>query len=128
VRWKDYASQPLTLELGAVLDCNVTAADDAGVVSGRVTADGKPAANLVVVLIPESPVVRRVPSFTLTATTDAAGQYKLAGAIPGDYFVFAVPQSDDRVYFALDFADRHRADAKRVSVTPNGMLVVDLQR
>jgi carboxypeptidase family protein len=124
---KDYASRPLTLELGTVLDCDVTAADDAGAVSGRVALGGKPAANLVVVLIPESRVMRRLPSFTRTAATDAAGQYKLAGAVPGDYFVFAVPPSDDRVYFALDFADRHRADAKRVSVTPNGMLVVDLQ-
>jgi hypothetical protein len=124
---KDYVSQPLQLELGAVLDCDVTAADEAGAVSGRVTTDGKPSANLVVVLIPESPAARRLPSFTLTATTDAAGRYRLAGAIPGDYFLFAVPESEDHIYFAVDFADRNRAGARHVSIAPNGTLVVDLQ-
>ena len=124
---KDYVSEPMRLDNGAVLNCELTAGDDTGVVSGRVSDGANPVADLVVVLIPESPVLRRQAHRTLTATTDSAGRYTLAGAIPGDYLLFAVPPSDDHVYFASDFADRNRGAAKRVTVASNGAPVVELQ-
>jgi hypothetical protein len=124
---RDYASQPLELELGTLLDCDVTVMDDAGGVGGDVTDGDKPAAGLAVVLIPESRALRRLPRYTLTANTDAAGRYSIAGAIPGDYLLFAIAPSDDHAYFALDFADRNQHSAERLTVAPRATQVVNLK-
>jgi hypothetical protein len=124
---RDYASQPQELELGTLLDCDVTLVDDTGVVGGEVNDGDKPAAGLVVVLIPESRALRRLPRYTLTTNTDAAGRYHIAGAIPGDYFLFAVTPSDDHAYFALDFADRNQRSAERLTVAPRATQVVNLK-
>ncbi|MFY9527273.1 MAG: carboxypeptidase-like regulatory domain-containing protein, partial [Candidatus Acidiferrales bacterium] len=78
---RDYATQSLVLDLGVSLDCQLTVGNDAGVVSGQVTDSGKPVPGLVVVLIPESLALRRLPRYTLEAKTDDSGHYKLEGAI-----------------------------------------------
>jgi len=122
----DYASRPITLELGALLDCDLTVADDAGIVSGEVTAGEKLVPGLIVVLIPESRELRRIPRYTLTANTDPAGRFNIAGVIPGDYFIFAVVPSDDHAYFALDFADRNQRTSERVTVASRAAQIVKL--
>jgi protocatechuate 3,4-dioxygenase beta subunit len=122
----DIATQPLELSLDAVQDCKITVADDVATLNGQVTDGDVPAAGRVVALIPQARALRRIPSFTLTANTDSAGMYKLAGVIPGNYFLLAVPQDEDHAYFALDFAERHPANARRVSVGAREMQVVDL--
>ena len=76
---RDYASRELTLAVGTTLDCDVTLASDTGTIQGKVTDGEKPVRGLVVALIPESKELRRIPRYTLTALTDAAGQYKIAG-------------------------------------------------
>jgi hypothetical protein len=124
---KDYALQPLVLAVGTVLDCDVALANDTGSVSGQVTEGDKPAVGLVVVLIPESPELRRIPRYTLTGKTDAAGRYQVVGAIPGDYLLFAVPPSEDCEYFALDFADRNQDKAEHVSLDSVTTQVVNLK-
>ena len=124
---RDYASQQLELELGTLLDCDVTLMDDTGVVGGEVTDGDEPAAGMVVVLIPQSRALRRLPRYTLTTNTDAAGRYNIAGAIPGDYFLFAGTPSDDHAYFAPDFADRNQRSAERLTVAPRATQVVNLK-
>jgi hypothetical protein len=123
---RDYASQPLELALGTVLDCDFTMANDIGSVSGQVMESNKPVPRLVVVLIPESRELRRIPRYTLTARSRAAGRYQIVGAIPGDYLLFAVPPSDDHEYFALDFADRNQDKAEHVTLGPHVTQVVNL--
>lgn len=122
---RDFGMQPLMLDMDTVLDCRITAADDTGAVSGQVTEGDLPAAGLVVVLIPESRALRRLPRYTLTARTDAAGRYKIVGTIPGDYLLFTVPPSENHDYFALDFADRFQRQAERIRVEARGMQMVD---
>jgi len=78
-------------------------------------------------LLPESRQLRRIPRYTLTAHTDVSGQYKMAGVIPGDYLLFAVPPSADHGYFAVDFPDRHPDIADHVSVAPSTTQVVNLK-
>ncbi len=92
---RDYASREFTLAVGTVLDCDVTLAGDTSTIHGKVTDGENPARGLVVVLVPESRQLRRIPRYTLTAHTDVAGQYKIAGVIPGDYLMFAVPTNAD---------------------------------
>jgi protocatechuate 3,4-dioxygenase beta subunit len=124
---KDYALQPLVLAVGTVLDCDVALANDTGSVSGQVTEGEKPVAGLVVVSIPESPELRRIPRFTLTGKTDVAGRYQIVGVIPGDYLLFAVSPSEDCEYFALDFADRNQDKAEHVSLDSRATQVVNLK-
>jgi uncharacterized protein (DUF2141 family) len=124
---KDYALQPLILAVGTVLDCDIAMANDTGLVGGQVMEGEKPAAGLVVVLIPESRELRRIPRYTLTGKTDAAGRYQIVGAIPGDYLLFAVPPSEDHAYFALDFADRNQDKAEHVSLDAHATQVVNLK-
>jgi hypothetical protein len=125
---RDYATQPLALDLGTVLnDCMVTLADDTGAITGQATDGDKPASGLVVVLIPESRTLRRIPRYTLTGKTDRAGRYQIEGVVPGGYFLFAVPPDERHGYFALDFADHNRRDSERVSVKPHDTQVVNLK-
>jgi Carboxypeptidase regulatory-like domain len=124
---RDYASTVVMLAPGSSLECTVTLANDAGMLRGKVTGGDNPITNVVVVLIPESRELRRIPRYTLTSKTDAAGEYKISGVIPGNYLLFAVPPSPDNKHFALDFADNHRASAERIDMDASGVLAADLQ-
>jgi hypothetical protein len=123
----DYAGREFPLALGTTLDCDVALANDVGIVHGQVTSEENPAPGAVVVLIPESGDLRRIPRYTLTAQTDATGQYRIAGVIPGDYLLFAVPPSPDHNYYALDFADRNSDIAEHVTIDPGATQTVSLK-
>jgi len=123
----DYTTQPVEIGLDATLNCELTAADDSSVITGEVKDGDAPAAGLVVVLIPESRDVRRNPRYTLTAKTDSGGSFRMPAVIPGEYMLFAVAPSEDHVYFALDFADRHQQLAVRVKVAARTTQVVNLK-
>ncbi|MGA9545264.1 MAG: carboxypeptidase-like regulatory domain-containing protein [Candidatus Sulfotelmatobacter sp.] len=124
---RDYASRELTLAVGTSLDCDVTLANDTGTIQGKVTEGEKPARGRVVALIPESKELRRIPRCTLTARTDVAGQYKIAGVIPGEYLLFAVRPSADDAYFAVDFPEDHADIAEHVKVDPSTTQAVNLK-
>jgi len=124
---RDYASRELTLGVGTALDCDVTPANDTGTIHGKVTEGDSPARGVVVVLVPESTELRRIPRYTLTARTDVTGEYKIAGVIPGDYLLFAVRPSADHGYFAPDFPERHADIAEHVSVDPSSTQAVNLK-
>src|SRR5260370_11216459 len=115
------------LAVGTVLDCDLLLGGDTGTIHGKVTDGENPARGLVVVLVPESRQLRRNPRYTLTAETDVTGQYKIAGAIPGDYLMFAVPPNPDHSYFSLDFPERRSDIAARVSVDPSSTQAVNLK-
>ena len=90
------------------------------------TERDKPLTGLIVVLIPESRELRRIPRYTLAAITDTAGHYKITGALPGNYFLFANPQNDNRAYYAPDFADRNSGKGESVTINPLSTQVVNL--
>jgi hypothetical protein len=124
---RDYAGRLFSLPIGTTLDCDVTLGNDTGVIHGEVKNGETPAAGIVVVLIPQSGELRRVPRYTLTSKTDAGGQYNLAGVISGDYLLFAVPPSLDHGYFALEFPERHLDIAEHVSVDPSSTQAINLK-
>jgi hypothetical protein len=125
---REYTTQPLEVEAGQLLaDCEVTLADDAGAVKGAVGDGGAPARGLTVVLIPEAVELRKLARYVLAGKTDGDGRFVIPGVIPGDYFVFALPETEDHPYFATDFADRNRPAAARVVVRPGETQVVALE-
>ena len=116
----DYTSEQITLAAAQVVDnCTIVVSRDVGEVSGSVTHDTKPISGQVVVLIPVEKERRRNPRHTATAQSDADGNFVLRGVIPGDHFAFAVAPSDDNVYFDLDFPERNRERATRLTVKPS---------
>jgi hypothetical protein len=123
----DYASREFTLAVGTALDCAVTLADDTGAIHGKVSEGETPVRGLIVVLVAESRQLRKIPRYTLTADTDVSGQYKIAGVIPGNYLLFAVPRSANCDYFSLDFPERHMDIAEHVSVDPGTTQAVNLK-
>jgi hypothetical protein len=122
----DYATRELTLTAESRLDCDVTLARDTSTVHGKVTSSDNPVAGAVVVMIPASPELRKVPRYTLVSKTDAAGQYKIAAVIPTDYLLFAVPDSPDHAYFDPTFVDRNTL-RESVTVSPGTAQIVDLR-
>jgi len=124
---RDYAGHVFSLAIGATLDCDVVLGNDTGVIHGTASSGETPVPGIVVVLIPGSGELRRVPRYTLEAMTDAAGEYRIAGVIPGDYLMFAVPPSMDHAYYALDFANRHLDIAEHVSMDPGATQIVNLK-
>lgn len=121
---RDYTSQPISIESGQVLtNCEIALANDVGVVQGRVSTAGW---DLVVVLIPDSIELRKIGRNTLVAKTRRDGGFAFPNLIPGDYLLFAVHDSEDHFYFAIDFADRNRRSARRVNVKPRRTQVVEL--
>jgi hypothetical protein len=101
-------------------------AADTATISGKVQKSSRKIVGGVVVLIPESRGARQTERYTLRAETGASGQFQIWGVIPGNYFLFAVPPSDDQSYYALDFAERIRRNAKRVSIGPREARVFNL--
>jgi hypothetical protein len=124
---RDYASREFTLVAGTALNCDVTLASDTGTIHGKVTDGENLAHGLVVALVPESRQLRRIPRYTLTARTDPVGQYKIAGIIPGEYLLFAIPPSADHIYFAIDFPESHADVAEHIKVDPSTTQAVNLK-
>jgi hypothetical protein len=122
----DYTVRPVELDVGTVLnDCEITLSRDQGAIRGQVLDAGNPMSGMLVLLIPESLELRQLEGYTQMAQTGANGQFQMSAIIPGNYFLFAVTPSDDQSYYALDFAERNRSDAQRVSVKARETQVIN---
>ena len=109
-------SGQLTLQAGDQTDCTIIPDDDFGSINGQVTLSDKAFANATVVAIPVSRELRGNINYVRTTSSGANGGYSLPDVIPGDYDVFALQADASESFRALEFADRNRADAKRISV------------
>ena len=77
-------------------------------------------------LIPQRADLRRIPRYTRTARTGADGRYQIRGAIPGDYYAYAMSSSEDHPYFAPGFVDSHQNTAVSITVQPGAAQAVML--
>jgi hypothetical protein len=94
----DYTAKPLEIDVGAVTDCEITLSSETATVQGHVFEDSKPMPGMVVVLIPKLGELRQIERYTRTVQTDSDGQFQLSATIPGEYFLYAVPESSDQSY------------------------------
>jgi protocatechuate 3,4-dioxygenase beta subunit len=125
---EDFTGQPMELSKGQVReDCVLTLRSDAVHVTGVVLREAEPVAGAVVVLIPVERERRKKPRHTGTAQTDANGGFVMRGVIPGEYFAFAVEPTDDASYYDLDFPERNRDRAERVTIKPGGSFTLSLK-
>jgi len=116
---ESYSTKPIVLEPeGKVSDCEITFSRQVSTVRGQVKQNDKVADGMVVVLIPQEVDRRRVPRNNFLTQTDSDGQFQIKGVVPGDYFAFALPPMDDAAYFDLEFPERNREAATRVTTNP----------
>lgn len=113
---QDYSNRPVTLTVGETLGCTLMLSREVGEVRGQAVQAGRPAAGMVVVLIPREPELRRQSRYTMLAQTNQDGQFEIRGVIPGEYLAFALAPLEDASYFALDFAERNRDSAEPLTV------------
>ncbi|GEM_PF-1772670 len=125
---EDFTGKQISLDPEKTVDeCGLILSEEVGEVAGNVVDDNKPAEGHVVVLIPQSSEERNDPRRTMVGQTDANGQFRIAGIIPGEYFVFAVPPSDDAIYFDREFADRNQDGATRLTLNPKQLQSLKLK-
>lgn len=123
----DYTIEPPELDLGTVMaDCEIILTAGTATLSGQVVEGKRPVAGVAVVLIPEAQELRHFERYTLATQTRPNGQFQISGIIPGEYLLFAVPQSDDESYYAPDFANRNRRNAQPVSLKASETQVINL--
>jgi hypothetical protein len=124
----DYTTRRLDLHEGTILtNCEILVSTHPGVIQGQVYDDSKPIAGMTVVLIPQSRELRQLERYTQTTQSGANGAFYFPVVIPGEYFLFAVPQSDEQSYYALDFADRNRNNAQPVAIQAGETQVLKLK-
>lgn len=127
-RGQDALASAVELNSAEVMDsCELTVARDVGRVIGTVKQDEQPAAGMAVVLIPADLERRKIARYTAIAQTGAKGVFEVIGVVPGEYFAFAVTPADDAPYYQLEFPERNRESATRITVRPSELLSVDLK-
>ena len=125
---RDYTSQPLVIMTNDSLDdCKLTLANDTGTLSGQVLDGDTPVPNLEVIAIPVARDLRKTGNYTVVSKSTSTGSFQLIGIIPGDYYVFAVPQDGDQPYYALDFPERNQNTAERVTIKPRDGQTITLK-
>ncbi len=125
---EDAKIKPLTVSAGEnIRGCELILSRDVSLVSGQIAQDDKPSTGLIVVLIPQEMDLRKISRHTMTTRSDPNGQFQIKGVIPGDYFAYAVEPSDDNAYYDLEFPERNRNFAERVTVKPKEPLVLTLK-
>jgi hypothetical protein len=97
------------------------------------TAADKPAANVRVALIPASEDNLAHPMFYKEARTDSSGKFKIRGAMPGDYRMYAMDPADFKepplpasMYALPAFLEPYASQGVAVRATPDGKLNVPL--
>ena len=125
---QDYTAKAIPMAAGQVVaDCEVSVQRDVAAVSGTVALDDKMSPEMMVVLIPTTPDLRRDPRRTIVARLDTSGKFLFRGVIPDNYFAFVVLPSDDDDYYALDFPERNAGRGERVTIVPSGQVVLALK-
>ena len=127
-RGEDYTAQAISLTGAAwVGDCALTVSREVGHVDGLVRHDAEPVAGWVVVLLPAERERRRIPRHTAATQTDREGRFHLRGVVAGEYLAFAVPPLDDAAYYDLDFPERNRAEAVKLTLRAGEQLALELK-
>jgi protocatechuate 3,4-dioxygenase beta subunit len=125
---EDVLETPLDLTGGAAGPLSIVLGTDTGEVSGTVSsADGTPAANAMVVLIPESAKRREQQQFYKMTMTSPAGAYKVAGAPPGRYKLYAWERIPTYAWMDPDILKPVESNGKAVEIQEGSKDTVDLR-
>jgi len=116
----------VTLQGGAMAHKLTIVIDDKpGSITGAVISGDKPVSRPFVIARKWPPQAIMSPSGMAGARGDEAGQFRIAGLVPGEYHVIALRSVDQATNQAA--VDRALIAAKKIEVSPNGVLNVTLE-
>jgi hypothetical protein len=125
---EDVLETPLDLTGGAGGLLSIVLGISTAEVSGAVTSeDGTPVPNAMVVLIPDSAKRRELQQFYRTAMTGLAGGYKLMGAPPGRYKLFAWEKIPSGAWMDPDILKPVESQGKSIDIQETSRDTVDLR-
>ena len=125
---EDYTLRRIQIENEQrITDCVITMAKDMAVLEAVVERDGKPMEGSVVVLLPRNEDHRKNGRYVRVGQSDKDGVARLRGIVPGDYYAFAMPPSDDLIYYDLEFYSRNRDTAISLTAQSTGQHTLTLK-
>ena len=101
---------------GGTVQLDLIASGDGGVVEGIATdSKGGPAANAVVVAVPEMRLRARVERYRKTVS-DQSGRFTLRGVEPGEYTIFSWESVDGEAYYDPEFLKNYEGQGSGLKV------------
>jgi len=109
------------------LSMEIVLGTNAGILEGRVTRDGKPAADVTVGMLPNTASARGYRTdMHRTILTDASGHFQLRGLPPGDYKIFAWEDADKDAIMDLDFVRGYEEKGTRLEIADGDKKSIEL--
>ena len=109
------------------LSMEIVLGTNAGILEGRVTRDGKPAADVTVGMLPNTASARGYRTdMHRTILTDASGHFQLRGLPPGDYKIFAWEDADKDAIMDLDFIRGYEEKGTRIEIADGDKKTIEL--
>ncbi|HET9132297.1 MAG TPA: carboxypeptidase-like regulatory domain-containing protein, partial [Terriglobia bacterium] len=109
------------------LTMEVVIGSSAGILDGKVTRDGKPAADVTVGMLPNSASARGYRTdMHRTILTDASGHFQFRGLPPGDYKIFAWEDADKDAIMDLDFVRGYEEKGTRLEIADGEKKSIEL--
>jgi Carboxypeptidase regulatory-like domain len=113
---RDVNDAGITVNGGTVV-LDLVASANGGVADGVVAdSKGEPAANAVVVAVPEARMRGRVDHYRKTVS-DQTGHFSLRGLRPGDYTIFAWESVEGEAYYSSDFVKTYEGQGTTLHVS-----------
>jgi hypothetical protein len=122
----DVMSEGLRLDRQPTGVLDILVSTNTGIADGTVQNEKQePAANVVVVLVPEA--LRSRLDLYKTASTDAVGHFHAEGIAPGDYRAFAWEDVENGAWQDPDFLRQFEDRGRRVTISENGTANLELR-
>jgi hypothetical protein len=116
------SGREFTITAGTDVDLTVTLGQGQGQVTGVVQLDGKPAAGVMVLLVPESG--RDMEEDSRMDESDSDGTFSLRGILPGDYVLLAIKDGWDLEWAEPDVLRPYLPVGQKMSIAANQSIKV----
>jgi hypothetical protein len=107
----------ITIVAGTDVDLTVALGQGQGRITGMVQLDGKPAAGVLVLLVPESG--QEIEEDSRIDESDSDGTFSLGGIFPGEYVLLAINDGWDLEWAKPGVLRPYLPTAQKISVAPN---------
>jgi carboxypeptidase family protein len=111
------SGREITIISGSDVDLTVTLGQGPGQVKGVVQLDGKPAAGVMVLLVPESS--QGIEQDSRIDESDSDGTFSLAGILPGEYILLAIKDGWDLEWAKPDVLRPYLPAGQKMSIAAN---------
>jgi hypothetical protein len=124
----DALENGIDLTRGAPAPLQIVVAGTAAAVAGSVkNSDGVAVAEAIVALVPQEGARQKQPPFYRSSKTDASGNFRLTGLIPGQYKVYAWTRVDGEPWVSPEYLKPLEGKGKSVNLREGASETVELR-